>query len=614
MKFTARTPLARFPMTGKLYPILIKHRGRVKARPQLVSEDLLDNVVERVSPYLLRNQPVDILDLWPGSGLLSSRVNNLVQPRRHILVEPNPNFNPLLTSVIGEKPCYKIVKERIYGKFDWSDFFAEHLPEQGPENRDSSGVIPKNDTLLVLANLPEAVSSIDHFKPSRWFLNFMNSCLKQSELNMYGAVRVLATLPFSEVSGMLPRSVMDRTRTGVFAETIGLHNIELASSAENERSVQWRGFNTLKDNRKRVAERAAAHGIITPPTRELPALEAVPQVAHRGRKESPHQVRLRTPLHKNIFAAIAAAEKLGIKSALDTTDPKAKDICRKRGIALTHLARDNTAHYYRQRLVDIVLEIDEVSRTFARAAADPKETVEGLKALEDQMTALKSSFTTLFAGVHFTVLEKYEHTTDDARLTTISTNFDDAVLTHDRRPFEPLYIHPDEIYPRETPLGVIYFEADPNQPILKKVFDLPRETAQEVLERYFALLGCVGFRGKMSVTELLETLFPLVAINDHVRDIPSLATYARRSLKAGYGPMPLPDGSTSDPAFTYQENVDYDLSDVRLRTLSANTLLDIAIKYENLPEKLGIIPFSRALGAALTQAQLGEEIIKPKMR
>ncbi|KAJ5520175.1 Ribosomal RNA adenine methylase transferase [Penicillium fimorum] len=614
MRVSTRTPLARFPMTKKLYPVLMKQRGKVKPRPQLVGEDLIDNVLARVSPFLRRNQPVDILDLWPGGGLLSSKVNTFLQPRRHVLVEPNLHFHPLLTELIGKKPCYKIVKESIYGKCDWSDFFAEYLPEQGPENRDSSGIIPKNHTLLVVANLPEAVSSVDHFKPSRWFLNFMNSCLKQTELNTYGAVRVLATLPFSEVSSMLPRSVTERTRTGMFAETMGLHNIELASPAENERSAQWRGFNTLEDNRKRVAERAAAHGIVTPPTRELPPLEAVPQIAHRARKESPYQLRVRTPLHNSIFAAIAAADELGIKSAAETTDPKAKEVCRKRGIALTHLARDNTSYYHRQRLVDIVLKIDEVSRTFARAAADPNETVERLKALEDQMASLKSSFATLSSGLHFTVWERYEHTTDDARLTTTSNNFDDAVLVHDRRPFEPLYLHPDEIYPRENPLGMVYFEANPNPPLLKTVFDLPNETAQEVLDRYFALLGCVGFRGKMTVTELLETLFPLEAINDHVRDIPSLTTFARRGLKAGYGPMPLLDGSTSDPAFTYQENVDYDLSDVRIRTLSAKTLLDIALKYEKLPGKLGIIAFSRALGAAVTQAQLGEDVVKPKMR
>lgn len=568
-----------------------------------------DNVLERVSPYLRRNPPVDILDLWPGGGLWSSKVNELLQPRRHVLVEPNLQFHKLLTPLAQSKPCYKLVADTIYGKFDWPEFFASHLPEQGPENRQSSGIIPKNDTLLILANLPDATSTTDHFKPSRWFLSFMNSCLKQTELNLYGAVRVLATMPFNEVSDMLPRSTMERTRTGVFAETIGLHNIELVSPGENERSHQWRGWDDLINNRKLVAERAAANNIITPPTRELPPLELVPQIAHRGRKEFPYQPRVHTAHLKKLFADIAEADKLGIESGFHTTDPKAKALIRKRGVSLTHLIRDNQFSHFRQKLANIILELDEVGRKFARAAADPKESVESLKALEDHMVSLKSSYTTLCSSLHFVVLEKHEHSIDDSRLARLSNHLVDGDLVHDRRPFEPLYIHPDEIYPRGGggERGLIYFEANPNPPALKKVFDLPSPMIQPVLDRYFALLAFVGFRGKMPVAELLETIFPMETINSHVHDIPSLANFAERRLKPGCGPMPLPDGSTSDPAFTYQENMDYDLTGVRLRTLSAQTLVDIAIKYEKLSVKLSIVAFSRALGGTMTQAQLGEE-------
>lgn len=567
-----------------------------------------DNVLERVSPYLRRNPPVDILDLWPGCGLWSSKVNELLQPRRHVLVEPSIHFHSLLTPLAQTKPCYTLVQEHIYGKFDWSGFFATHLPEQGPGNRESSGIIPKNDTLLILANLPDATSTMDHFKPSRWFLNFMNSCLKQTDVNFYGAVRVLATMPSNEVSGMLPRAANERTRTGVFAETLGLHNIELASPAEPERSHQWRGWDHLNENRKLVAERAAANNIITPPTRELPPVKLVPQIAHRGRNDLPYEPRLYTQVHEKLFADIAEGDKLGVDSAFKTTDPKAKAILRKRSIALTHLVRDNSTTHFRQKLANTILELDEVSRTFARAAADPKESVESLKALEDRMISLKLSYTTLRSSLHFVQLERHEHVIDDLRLARLSNNIDDGSLVHDRRPFEPLYIHPDEIYPRGSGRGAIYFETDPNPPVLKKVFDLPNSMVQPVLDRYFALLAFVGFRSKMPVAELLETVFPLETINSHVRDIPSLANFAERRLKPGCGPLPLPEGSTLDPAFAFQENVDYDLSGVRLRTLSAQTLLDIAIKYEMLPEKLSIIVFSRVLGGTMTQAQLGEVV------
>lgn len=575
-----------------------------------------DDVLKRVSPYLRRNPPVDILDLWPGGGLLSSKVNTLLEPRRHVLVEPNMNFRGLLAPLVESKPCYKLVQDQIYGKSDWADFLATHLPEQGPGNRESSGIIPKNDTLLVLANLPESSSATDHFKPSRWFLYFMNSCLRQTDLNLYGAVRFLVTMPSVDIPLMLPRSAMERSRTGVFAETIGLHNIELASPAQSERSHQWQGWDDINDNRNLVAARAAANGIITPPNRELPPVKLVPEIAHRGRNSQPYERQVQTPFHDKLFETVAAADKLGINSSQDTTDPKAKEVIRNRGVALTKLVRDNSARHFRQTLAKTILELDEVGRAFARAAADPKESVESLKALEDRMVSLRSSYTTLCASLHFVMLERHDHTIDDLRLARLSNDIADAKLVHHRRPFEPLYIHPDEIYPRGSgdERTVLYFEADPNPPILKKVFDLPAPMVQPVLDRYFSLLALVGFRGKMSVAEFLEAAFPLDPINNHVRDIPSLTHFAERRLKPGCGPMPLPDGSTSDPAFTYQENVDYDLSGVRIRTLSAQTMLDIAIKYEKLSDKLSTIALSRVLGGSLNHAQIGDDLVKMKMR
>ncbi|KAJ5680819.1 hypothetical protein N7536_011958 [Penicillium majusculum] len=611
-----RKPLARFPETTRLYPVIMKQRGKVKTRPQYVSDGLLDGVLKRVSPYLRHNPPVDILDLWPGGGFLSSKVNTLLEPRRHVLVEPNIHFRGLLTPLVESKPCYKLIDDHIYGKSDWADFFATHLPEQGPGNRESSGIIPKNDTLLVLANPPDSASAADHFKPSRWFLHFMNTCLRQTDLNLYGTVRVLATMPSADISLMLPRSVTQRSRTGVFAETIGLHNIELASPAQFEPSHQWQGWDVINDNRKLVSTRAAANEIITPPNRNLPPVKLVPEIAHRGRNSQPYERRVQTPFHEKLFEAIAAADKLGINSTLDTTDPKAKELIRNRGLALTKLVRDNSASHFRQKVANIILELDEVGRTFARAAADPKESVEGLKALEDRMVSLKSSYTTLCASLHFVMLEKHDNAIDDLRLARLCNHVDDGNLLHYRRPFEPLCISPDEIYPRGSAdeRSVIYFEPNPNPPVLKKVFDLPTPMVQPVLDRYFSLLALVGFRGKMPVAEFLAATFPLEPINNHVRDIPSLAHFAERRLKPGCGPMPLPDGSTSDPAFTYQENVDYDLSGVRFRTLSAQTIVEIAIKYEKRSEKLSIIALSRVLGGALTQAQLGDDLIKTKIK
>jgi transcription factor 1 len=573
-----------------------------------------DDIVQRVSPLLRPNTPLDILDFWPGCGLFSSKLNESLRPRRHVLVEPNLHFsNAFLKTLSQSKPCYKLINESIYGKLGWDDFLAAHLPEQGPHNQ-SPGRIPKNDTLLVLADLPAANSRSDHFRPGRWWLKMLTSCLYQSGLNMYGSVRILATCPFEDVQFVLPRSVYERSRSSILAEALGLHTIEIAISGdEPEPAHQWRGWNEIQDNRKQVAERAAANGIVTPPERELPPREPVPQVAARGQKEAPYEPRPFLEMHKAIFEAIEAGDATGLKTGRNK-DPETKELIKNRTLAVSRLARDNKMAHVRQKLANMRLHIDEVTRSFSRAAADPKESAESLKALNDEIISLKSAFLKELGEVHFVLTRHHDKTIDDTRMVYMSKEIKDGGLVHDDRPFEPLHIDPEELYPRGMGRGLVYFEADPNPPALKKIHDLPSAMIPDALERFYIMTSIVGTRGNMSVTELLEQVFPKWTTNDLVRAIPSLAIFAEKSIKPGCGPMPLPDGSASDPAYSYQDNIDYDLREVRLRLLTVPTLVDIALEYEKLPDKLDFMQFSRYLGGSMTSAQIDEETTNIRLR
>ncbi|KAJ5124265.1 uncharacterized protein N7515_008090 [Penicillium bovifimosum] len=612
---TLRQPLARFPITQQLYDKVVhRHRGRSKARTSYVSEGLLDDIVQRVSPLLASNTPLDIVDFGPGCGLLSSKLNESLRPRRHVLVEPNTHFSDAFLKPLSQsKPCYKLVNEPIYGRLVWDDFFATHLPEQGPHNR-SPGRIPKNDTLLVLADLPAANSKADHLRPSRWWLRVLTNCLYQSGLHMYGSVRILATCPFEDIHGVLPRSVYERSRGSILAEALSLRTMEIAISGdEPEPAHQWRGWNEIQENRKQVAERAAANGIVTPPGRELPPREAVPQVPARGQKEAPYEPRPFLEMHKAIFQAIEAADATGLKSGRNK-DPETKELIRNRTLAVSRLARDNKMAHVRQKMANMRLHIDELTRSFSRAAADLKETVESLKVMSDEIVSLKSAFLQEFGDIHFVLTRHHDKTVDDSRMVYSRRELKDGGLLHDDRPFEPLHIHPEELYPRGMGRGMIYFEANPNPPALQKIHDLPSASIPDALERFYIMTSIVGTRGNMSVAELREQVFPTWTTNDLVRAVPSLATFAEKSIKPGCGPMPLPDGSASDPACTYQDNIDYDLREVRLRVLTVRTLVDIALEYEKLPDKLDFMQFSRYLGGSMTSAQIDEETTNIRSR
>jgi transcription factor 1 len=567
--------------------------------------DLIDSIVDRVAPYIERNRPLDILDLWPGSGALSSRINQLVKPRRHVLVEPADVYLSLLKPLALSKPCYTLVQSPIYAKVDWVDFFHTHFPEQGPQTKQSPGVLPKNNSMLVLANLPPSQSLKDHYTPGRWWLKFLEECMYQNGLSRYGNVRVLAMAPFNDITTILPRTTGDYKRTGMLAEALGLHTFEVASTVETESWHVSRGLDSMSSNRKRVAERAAAENVVTPPNRELPPLKAVPEVGHTNSRTqaSPHMERLFLPQHEEMFKAIAAGDATGLDSPTKSKDPVIKDVMRKRSRAITALKVQNTAAFTRQKLTSMRLHMDELSRRLARADADPNNTRAQLKNLDEEIASHASEFAAELANTHHKMARFYETNIDDGRLASISNNLDDSQLVWDRRPFEPLVIHRDEIWANGTPSGVLYFEPHEKPPALQKILRLPESDRTEALARFYALLGVLNTRNSITVPEIAKVMFPKMSTNELIQAIPSLATFADRRMKMKRAPKELRE--TQDPVSSYQENLEYDLSDVRLRTVSSTAIGDMIVEYEKQPHKLDALALSRVLGSSLTSAQLG---------
>ena len=580
-----------------------------------------DQIVQRVAPYLRQNPPVDILDLWPGSGFWSSKINDYLRPRRHVLVEPDLDiWGDFLHPLAESKPCYKLLPMEIYPsaglhktKVDWGAVIKENFPEQSLPSQSSAG-LPRNDTLLVLANPPQAASGKDHMTPGRWSIKFLETCLQKHDLHSYGSVRIIAQLPHTEITTVLPRAIAERKRSGLLTETLALHCVELARPEMPEPQYTWRDYNETVKNRDRVMERAAAQGIVTPPDRQLPPLECVPPTPERApgrasrRKDTqPYTHRRLLESHKSLLDDIAKGDLiLGERPDKKKGNP-AK--LKARNAAITTFDRENTGAYYRLKFANRQLEIDELTRKFARAAADVNETPERLKGLEGDIESLQSIQNAEISEIHFVKKRYHDRVIDDARNVALSNNFDSSILLWERRPFEPLFIPPPNVYPHDYPRGIVYFEAQPNPPVVQKISEMPNVDTTEFLARFQALSAPFHPSVSMSVSELLSILLPGRSINEIVQAIPSLTAFADRRLKPGCGPMALPDPS-ADPAFSYQANLDYDLSGVRVRSLSTTTLLEIMVEFEKSSPRTSTLQFNRMLGGTLTSFQSGIENIQ----
>lgn len=429
--------------------------------------------------------------------------------------------------------------------------------------------------------------------------------MNQSGLHQYGSVRVLASFPLIETPIVLPRSVHERKRPGILTESLALHAFELAAPFEVEPWHTWKRMQEITDNAKRVAERTAAQNVVVPAGRERPPLPLAYEIRRTGSASCPHEPRVRTERHERLFEEVQSCDKQLEQARVDEKKAKALKAARSRAIAPIH--QDNRGAYFRSLAVKSQLEIDALYRTLSYAAADPAMSPKQLKALDDQIVDLKSAAATQAEAVHSKILGNVERVIDDARAARLSNDSDESVLLWEQRPFEPLHITSEDLFPRGVLRSLVYFEANPDSAAMQKLQSAPAEHRAEVLGLFNSLSLIFGNHNFMSVTELFQSIFRDQSINDLVKAIPSLVPHAAKRIKPNAGPVPLAGASESlDPTRCYQENVDYDLSDCRIRGLPVQVLWDILLEYQKNSMNLSAVQFTRLLGGTLTSYRAGD--------
>ncbi|KAL1887905.1 hypothetical protein Sste5346_009909 [Sporothrix stenoceras] len=190
-------------------------------RVNIVSESLCDDTLKYIEKSLLpRHKGCDILDIYPGVGLWSRKLHDLLQPRSHILLEPDEDlYQPWLQPLL-DRPNVKVIpKSGIIWRELSNILTPEHLPHQ--VERPLQETPQRNDTLLVTANLA--------FFPKRKFgqfaslsqlvlYQFINSIRASSLFNKYGLVRMLVWVESSDRHGLLARSIQRRRRMAMDGE------------------------------------------------------------------------------------------------------------------------------------------------------------------------------------------------------------------------------------------------------------------------------------------------------------------------------------------------------------------------------------------------------------
>lgn len=393
-----------------------------------------------------------------------------------------------------------------------------------------------------------------------------------------------------------------------------MHAMDIATTNHQDPCITLKRWDSIHRNIQRAEERREASGIVTPVGREVPQIPCAPPtpVLTRARLnaiDGTHQPRAHTESHTRWVKEIETHKELA--AALGSEHAKTKAARSKASKATASFRRENHMWITRQKVVDMQIQIDRKMRELSRAAADPTRTAAELEIIDDEIARMTKELADEKSSTHFRTLQSFSRFIDDARSEDLMNGLDDSVLPWDRRPFNPLQLHKEDVYPYE-PRSFIYFEADTN-PIAAQYLQRVPEDKRERLLQLFDGLTFAGTGAPLTIQSLANTIFPGRSINDLVKTIPLLAVFANKRLKPGHGPAPLTD-PTVDPTKSFQDNIDYDFSDVYIQSTPVSVMWEIALEYQASSSDLSAIQFTRLLGGTMTTFRDGQYLAEARPR
>lgn len=193
-----------------------------KSRINITSEALVKDALDYIGSTLERHKGCDLISLYPGAGLWTKALHDRLEPRSHILLEPDVDlYTPFLKPLLEKEGVKLIPKSGIVWKDLDNVLVPENLPHQKEIDRSTKGPIERNDTLLVSVNLamfPKKRYQLFESLSKLVVYQLVSSMRSSTLFQKYGRVRMLVWIPDDEVSSLLPRTLHNRRRMAIEAE------------------------------------------------------------------------------------------------------------------------------------------------------------------------------------------------------------------------------------------------------------------------------------------------------------------------------------------------------------------------------------------------------------
>lgn len=492
-----------------------------------------------------------MIDINPGRGIWSRKLHELLQPQRHILVEPAlPSYSDHLAPLLDAKDSrYRhavLLDDALHPD---RGLLSRHVTSQVNNHSDMPHL---NSSLLITANLSGANLKMSNYAgtQSRKFFDdlYLSLWRIRSNIHRYGLVRLMVWIPDDEKDAYIPRTVSARRKQAVMLEA-SHHISEVAGTSTQTKTTRLRRWPELdREDAARVAARKAAAGYHTPASRRdatpLPHLLSVEPIPKEIRKVAfttdaewvPRFLELEQRLRKGDSAWFRkyAYVKYPGRGVLDTPDRRAWRELRRRA---------KTAYTTHMKAVGLIKEERELVSEWKKLLLDsPDHSLP--QEVEKRLKTQAESLETQIKKLNRTNRSFAEKAIDDCRVYDMVP----PVMAWNRREAEPLIVHEGEFEPRERPMALL--DVTPRPDFLYRIDTHDRMVCFGHVVRqlypYFA----------KSVAEGLKTLVH-EGLDDFVATVPGILD----PTKGGW----------------------YDLSALRVRALPADMFVEIALAYEKWP-------------------------------
>ncbi|KAK4209541.1 hypothetical protein QBC37DRAFT_430182 [Rhypophila decipiens] len=429
-------------------------KSRVKVPPKtdrtrvnLVDERLCDDILAVHGDSLRRHEGCDIIDLFPGVGVWSTKLHDFLKPRSHLLLEPDGNkiYKPFLAPLL-QRPGTRLLEK---SGIEWEHLSQFLNPESLPHQVEQSDQYPpvRNDTLLITANLSWSPAKRFQSFPSVTQLllyQFVTSVQSASWFQRYGLVRMLIWMCDDEKLSLIPRTIQSRRRLAMSTDMYTEWVVEVAGGNTPVNFKYLRDEHMDIESAQNTVERMQKQGIVMPPGRESELyLDAL------SRKDKVVAGQQPPVVASN---GVASLERLSTElKAAQAADPDVSqwDLKAKVSRARHYLnLRDKNAinvMNYREEMVQILRQYQDATDDAGRAAA-----LKRAQELETTIQNMKNNGTSNWFPYRDNL-----HTFRQSP----------PILHWDRRPFEPLQVKAEEFFPN-VPCALVDMQPKAPHPLV----------------------------------------------------------------------------------------------------------------------------------------------------